>query len=209
MEEILNRIETWFEHYLPEVLATLNNGATENEIKVLENQIETQLPVSFTKFYKWHNGQKNGSYPGLFYGLEFMTLEETVKNWKVWKELIDKGINGVILGESHIPGKIKAMYANKKWIPFAYDWGGNHLGIDLDPGVKGTVGQVINFGRDEDTKFVFADDLQTFLNWFITQLESGNYIISLDEDGKKFFSTKNPEMTHFLDYWKITVQGHL
>ena len=136
-------------------------------------------------------------------------MEETVKNWKVWKELIDEGINGVILGESHIPGKVKAMYANKKWIPFAYDWGGNHLGIDLDPGVKGTVGQVINFGRDEDTKFVFADDLQTFLNWFITQLESENYIISIDEDGKKNFSTKNPEMTHFLDYWKITIQGHL
>jgi cell wall assembly regulator SMI1 len=39
MEEILNRIEIWFKNYLPEVLANLNNGATENEIEVLENQI--------------------------------------------------------------------------------------------------------------------------------------------------------------------------
>ncbi|MBW4616288.1 MAG: SMI1/KNR4 family protein [Desmonostoc vinosum HA7617-LM4] len=209
MKEILNRIEAWFQEHLPEVLDSLNSGANASEIELLENQIQIQLPSAFKELYRWHNGQKSGAYPGLFYGLEFLSLEEVFRNWRSWAELVDEGINQIILGESHVRGKIKEMYANKKWIPFVYDWGGNHLGMDLDPGKHGKVGQIINFGRDEDSKFVFADDLQMFLNWFINQLESENYIISTDDEGRHNFSTKNPEMTHFIDYWKVTVKGHL
>ncbi|MBH8573671.1 SMI1/KNR4 family protein [Nostocaceae cyanobacterium CENA369] len=209
MKEILTRIETWFKKHLPEVLDSLNPAATEEEILELENQMQFELPPSFKELYKWHNGQMSRYYPGLFYGLEFLSLPEIHRNWQVWAQLVDEGINKDILGQSHSPGKVKEIYASKKWIPFAYDCGGNHLGIDLDPGKKGKVGQVINFGRDEDVKFVFADDLESFLNWFITQLESGNYIISSEDEDSISFSTKNPEMSHFLDYWKVITQGKL
>ncbi|MBD2358522.1 SMI1/KNR4 family protein [Tolypothrix sp. FACHB-123] len=208
MKEILNRIDNWLNNNFSEVLDTLNPGATEEEIQELENKIQIELPSSFKDLYKWHNGQKSGTYPGLFYGLEFLSLLEVFANWQVWAELVDEDINKDILGQSYSPGKIKEIYANKKWVPFAFDWGGNHLGIDLDPGKKGTIGQVINFGRDEDIKFVFAEDLESFLTWFITQLEAGNYIISTEEDTKTF-STKNPQMSHFLDYWKMITQGRL
>ncbi|MBN3923028.1 SMI1/KNR4 family protein [Nostoc sp. NMS4] len=209
MKEILTRIETWFKKHLPEMLDTLNTAATDEEILELENQIQIELPSSFKELYKWHNGQVSRAYPGIFYGLEFLSLSEIYRNWQVWAELVDEGINKHILGQSYTPKKVKEIYASKKWIPFAFDWGGNHLGIDLDPHNQGTVGQVINFGRDEDIKFVFADDLGTFLNWFITQLESGNYMIISENDGSKNFTTKNPEMSHFLDYWKVITQGKL
>jgi cell wall assembly regulator SMI1 len=209
MKKILTRIATWSETNFPQVLDTLNSGATEEEILELENQIKIELPSSFKELYKWHNGQKSGTYPGLFYGLEFLSLLEVSANWQEWAQLVDDDINKNILSQSYSPGKIKEIYANKKWIPFAFDWSGNYLGIDLDPGKQGTIGQIINFGRDEDVKFVFAENLESFLNWFITQLESGNYIIISEEEDAKTFSTKNPQMSHFFDYWKVITQGRL
>lgn len=209
MKEILNRIETWFNEHLPKMLTDLNPGATESEIEYAENRIGVQLPMSFREFYKWHNGQKGNS-TGLFYGLEFLSLEGIFYKWEIWSDAIDYDER---LNEdnndskSHIPGKVKEIYANKKWIPFAHDWSGNYLGIDLDPGEKGTVGQVINFGADESVKFVLADDFQTFLNWLMTQLESGNYIV--DNEGWGSFNTMNPETQHFLDSLRIIYQGHL
>jgi cell wall assembly regulator SMI1 len=208
MKEIINRIETWFNEHLPKILADLNPGATESEIEYAENQIGIQFPISFREFYKWHNGQKGNS-TGLFYGLEFLSLEGIFEQWKSWSDIIDDDdtINEEIGGSSHIPGKVKEMYINKKWIPFTHDWSGNHLGVDLDPGEKGTVGQVINFGTDEDVKFVLADDFQTFLNWLITQLESGNYRV--DNEGWGSFETMKPETQHFLDSLRIIYQGDL
>ncbi|BAY29595.1 putative glucan synthesis regulatory protein [Nostoc carneum NIES-2107] len=208
MKEILHRIENWLKKNFSELLDTLNPGATAEEIQALETQIQNELPSSFKELYKWHNGQRSGTYPGLFYGLEFLSLVEVSANWQVWAELVDDDINKHILCQSYSPGKVKEVYANKKWVPFAFDWGGNHLGIDLDPGEQGIRGQVINFGRDEEVKFIFGDNLESFLNWFITQLESGNYILSSEEDTKSF-STKNPQMIHFLDYWKVITQGKL
>ena len=45
-------------------------------------------------------------------------------------------------------GHIRETYSNAGWIAIARDGGGHALGVDLDPGPMGTVGQVITFGRD-------------------------------------------------------------
>ena len=121
------------------------------------------------------------------------------------------------------------MYASPGWIPFASDSGGNCLGIDLDPGPTGTRGQVINFGRDEDEKFVLAPSMNEFLEWFADQLESGNFLIrevpkpstrayvvqrlvpqesvSAPEPMWRSLSTKNPPTHHILDSAKVMFAG--
>ncbi|MCW7490985.1 SMI1/KNR4 family protein [Leptospira meyeri] len=58
--------------------------------------------------------------------------------------------------------KIKKRYFNIKWVPIFFDHGGNYIGIDLDPDKKGTKGQIIIYGRDEDKTFVLADSLNEF-----------------------------------------------
>ncbi|MFJ9499072.1 SMI1/KNR4 family protein [Brevibacillus centrosporus] len=52
------------------------------------------------------------------------------------------------------------MERNRYWLPISKDWGGNHLGLDLDPDEQGRMGQVINFGRDEEVKYVVALSLR-------------------------------------------------
>ena len=62
--------------------------------------------------------------------------------------------------------KVKCQYANANWIPLVTDNTGNNIAIDLDPDVEGTVGQVILFGREFDTKYVIADNWGQFMSSF-------------------------------------------
>jgi hypothetical protein len=70
------------------------------------------------------------------------------------------------------------MYANKKWIPFAVFMDSNYVGLDFDPKADGTVGQVINFGREEEQKSVLADSFAGFIRRFIDELETEEIIFS-------------------------------
>ncbi len=67
----------------------------------------------------------------------------------------------------------------------------NHIGIDLEPGPCGVVGQVINFGRDQEQKYVLARSWAHFLKDVADELEAGNFVITEDE-GSKSFRMKEP-----------------
>lgn len=62
-------------------------------------------------------------------------------------------------------GAIKKKYFHIKWIPLISDFGGNYIGIDLDPDSNGVKGQVIIFGRDEEDMIVLANSWEEFLDW--------------------------------------------
>ena len=82
------------------------------------------------------------------------------------------------LGSSYPPDAIRSAYVSAGWLPFAHDGSNNFLGIDLQPGSGGKVGQVINCGRDEENKYAIADSFGAFLEWLVTQHHGGNYIIA-------------------------------
>ena len=89
--------------------------------------------------------------PGLFFGLPFLSLDEVLNEWRVWKRIEEEEF--LNFDAFLIPAKcIKETYVNYKWIPISKDYGGNNIGIDVDPDEKGEMGQVINFGRDRRSK---------------------------------------------------------
>ncbi len=65
---------------------------------------------------------------------------------------------------------IKKKYFHYKWLPIFSDQGGNYIGIDLDPDIHGSKGQVINFGRDEENMFVFAESLEDLFDKILVEL---------------------------------------
>ena len=69
----------------------------------------------------------------------------------------------------------KPMYCNRAWIPVTHDWGGNHHGLDFDPGMVGHAGQIIAFGRDEDTKVRLALDFSRYVEQLISWLRSATW----------------------------------
>lgn len=86
---------------------------------------------------------------------------------------------------------VQNVYAHPGWIPLAKDQDGNNIAVDLAPGPKGRVGQVILFGRDFDTKFVVSPSWGDFLAQFAADLESGNSYIEEDTQDA-VFAFKSP-----------------
>lgn len=195
IELITHSLVAWFQEHLPLVAADLNPGADATAIASLEAKIGVVFPRELEEFYQLHNGQKGDS-PGFFYGLEFSPLDQVASQWQTWADILhtDPDMNEPMPGSSNPPGAIQEFYFDLAWIPIAHDYGGNQLGIDLNPGPQGHKGQVINYGPDENDKYVLAPSLTDFLEWFYRELEAGNY--RTDND---WFSPKVPPVDHFFD----------
>jgi internalin A len=159
----------------PELIALLHPGATEAQIAHAEAVTGRPLPEDFKALYRIHNGESDLS--GLFIGTIFMDLEWVEREWQNWEELShDETLWELDTDCLSVPhGWIQERYACPGWIPFATGYDGNFLGIDLAPGPEGISGQVINFGRDEETKYVIAPTLTLFFEFFVAVLESGNF----------------------------------
>ncbi|CAN5219613.1 hypothetical protein BH10ACI1_BH10ACI1_05820 [soil metagenome] len=193
----------WFENWIaknaPEVLNDFNVGCSLEQLLEVENEIEVKLPQSFKDFYLIHNGQKDEDYFGLFYGVSLLPLHKILEEMRVWNGIIDEyGEEGMKenfddFQTSLTPNKVKAQYANKKWLPFAIISDNCYLGLDFDPETKGAVGQVINFGREEEQKAVLANSFEEFIDWYIRELERGNYLIYSEDEYKQFIPEEYKE----------------
>jgi cell wall assembly regulator SMI1 len=212
MNELWHQLEQWLGQHLPEALADLNPGCSDQELDQLESRLGCNLPADFRALYRCHDGQK-GETTGLICGLQFLSTQALYDEWFAWHELAadfaqeaeeynDQNLALEITGESYPIDAINPIYINLKWIPFTHDGGGNHLGIDLDPGSTGAIGQVINFGRDEKNKYVIAQSLSEFFDWMISQYQAGNY----QSHNRQLF-LQQPCSTHFLDIVPILFGG--
>lgn len=211
MRDQWRRLEAWLEKEYPEMLADLNPGCSQEQLIDVEKEIGVQLPESVKSFYLIHDGQKSEDYQGIFYDVAFLPLDRMVRERRTWCEIIDSYGEEGMRAEfdefqvSLMPDKVKAMYANKKWIPFAVIWDNCYLGLDFDPEVNGKVGQVINFGREEEQKTVIADSFEAFIDWYINELERGNYLIGYEDESNYFIPKELHSrffggVTHLLGY---------
>ncbi|KTB59111.1 beta-1 3-glucan biosynthesis protein [Pseudomonas viridiflava ICMP 13104] len=204
MKTVIERLEQWLENNLPEVRADLAPGCSQASLAEFESQVGRAFPQGLADLYRAHDGQAGGVNTGPFFGLTFLSLAQARNHWESWKQIVDEYSpedmkEASAFCKSAMPGGIKEVYANQYWVPFAHDYGGNYLGVDLDPAQRGTSGQVINFGRDEDERFVVALSLETFVEWLVCQLESGNALIRDEDDGGRSLNIREPESYNFLD----------
>lgn len=192
VQEIIELLRT----DLPGLAESLNTPATEEELRQTEEELGLSLPSELRELYLIHNGEKAGG-PGLFLGLPFLSLGEMLSERKVWTELEE----GYALEGEHysVPsGWIRERYINRYWLPISKDWGGNNIGVDLDPDKNGIRGQVINFGRDEEVKYVIARQVVHFLQFIRDTAKEGNYTVIQDEDHHSW-SYGREGAVHFLD----------
>ncbi|KAJ6547034.1 hypothetical protein B0H19DRAFT_1379391 [Mycena capillaripes] len=135
-----------------------------------------------------------GCAEGLFFGLTLLPLEDVLEEWRFWREVDDDPSTGANLqlreSMKSIPtGWVRKEYSQRGWIPLIADKAGNYVGIDLNPDEGGSIGQVIVFGRDFDTKIVLwtGDGPAGWAKWlacFVDDLESGEgYEIGAGENG--------------------------
>lgn len=166
--------------HLSEELCTLNSGASEQDICTIEQHIGYRFPDELRQLYTAYNGQSGEA--GLFLNWSFLSLDELKQEWDIWSAIEQQSAASAHEDTDSISvplGYIKEQYCSQQWIPIAKDYGGNNYAIDIDPGPKGTRGQVIVFGRDYDTKYVLAESLGQYIGGLIRCLQLGQY--ELDE----------------------------
>ena len=129
-----------------------------------------------------------------------LSSSPSLGHWKFWSEMVgasERGEDDGMLDEfsqectSSPEGAIQRLHACRAWIPLVEMNDSNQIGIDLDPGPGGVVGQVINFGRDQEQKYVLARSWAHFLEDVADELERGNFVITEDK-GNKSFDMKEP-----------------
>ncbi|MBI1371734.1 MAG: beta-1 3-glucan biosynthesis protein [Phycisphaera sp.] len=177
-----DRIEAWAADNCPQILVDLAGPCKEASLARLEEDIGMPVPESFRASYERHDGQRPDAI-GFIGGMQLLSLRYVRRHRAFWADLAasqtDKDAN--IVNEhcrSDRPGAVKPVYANGLWVPFAYDRVGNHLGIDLDPGPNGVAGQIVNFGCDQNIKYVMAPSLEAFMHWYADQLEAGRIALA-------------------------------
>lgn len=196
MKELLAEIQERLQAALPGLDSFFLPPATEQDLRNTEEELGFSLPADLREFYLIHNGEtENG--PGLFFGLPFLSLEDMLTEWRIWAGL-EEECSDIGDHDSVPAGWIKEKYINRYWIPISKDWGGNNLGIDLDPDERGVKGQVINFGPDEEVKYVIARNIGDLLQYIRDMLVAGNYGIQQEEDYVSWSFGRKGEV-HFLD----------
>lgn len=179
IEQSWQRIEAWLQANDPDTLASLQPGATAEEIATTEAHLGVALPDDLRASYRIHDGQDDEA--SLIEGVELLSLARVRSEWTVWKELLD---DGTFEDTTSAPdGPIRPDWWNARWIPLTYDGSGNHYCADLDPAPGGNVGQIITMWHDEEAREIVAPTFSAWLQQFAAELEAGEYAYSEDYGG--------------------------
>lgn len=160
-------------------------GASDDELQGFEEHFSIALPDEFKELYKLKNGSSflfNLLYPtcGKEYvtGFSLMSLEE-IKQKKTYfckedKLLSDYPDYFTEEDIKRVDERVKAYYANKRWIPFAQA-DSFYLMLDFDPTEKGEKGQIILFLHDPDTISFMCTSISQLLQNTVDNLKDGWY----------------------------------
>ena len=197
VEETLQILKDNVRPVLPELLDELSPPATPGQLDEVASQLPFAFPDELKQLYSVHNGEANER--GLFFGLPFISLEAAFDEWQLLADLSTDDFSDIDRNIVSVPKKhIKKNYMNMHYFPISRDGGGNYLGVDLDPDEKGTKGQIINLGSDENTRYVIAPSLEDFLAFCIREIERDNYVVE-ETMGETCLYLKEPDSKHFLD----------
>jgi cell wall assembly regulator SMI1 len=179
--------------------AIVREPASEAALAALEAAAGRSLPPGARALYGLADGQRTThelahagvtfggrAAAGIFGFYEFLSTEAAVREYAMWQgvasdlgaEELAAFADGVTVAQ---PDLVRGDYWNSGWIPFARDGGGNALGFDLAPAARGTVGQIIIFGSDEDHRRVIARDPARLLERLIDAAQADR--LDLGGDG--------------------------
>jgi cell wall assembly regulator SMI1 len=165
---------------------TANPPATDVEVHEFQTAVDVQLPHDVMWLYKQGNGETT-NVPfgcGMMFGERLLSLGEAkqfVADWQGVRQSIGDTPNEQEGAYATPAETIKCEYINARWIPLS-DVNGNHIAVDLDPGPKGTVGQIISCGRDEVNKVQYGISLTEFIRSMLQKIAADNVEI-LQESG--------------------------
>lgn len=188
------RIEAWLEEHAPSIRATLRKPAKQSDLRKLEKAIGFSLPDSFCESWLIHDGQNpyidpedDLRVPGVFFGLRPTSVtgnDGILPLWDAdWRNPRTHARQEALSYDNFtsLPtDAIQNAVYRKGWIPWYWVGSREYLAIDLVPGPKGIVGQVIpysgGFDIGAEQKYVLAESWAHFLQDVADEMEAGHAI---------------------------------
>jgi cell wall assembly regulator SMI1 len=169
----------WLAEHAPEALANLAPGATDAELTALAAGIEPALPSQLVALLRLSNGQREPKGCCAVPGLEFLSTQRILEEWQSWEDFRDgeteDGLESLDDYARALDPGVLDKYTHPGWVPaFKDGWRADYLGFDMAPDAGGVVGQLINFGRDEDKHFIAFPTLPELLEFWLALVRAGN-----------------------------------
>ena len=147
----------------PMLVDRLPAGATLQLVKRVEAQLGVRLPDAALAIFLVHDGI---GIPAVRDGVAqvsyLLSLDDALDHWRDLTDMLDRGLFAKF-GVRQTLGPVRPHWWNRRWLPVSTDGAGNHFCLDLDPPPEGTLGQVIEFRHDDETRGVVAPDLPAYL----------------------------------------------
>lgn len=165
--------------HVPEAVTTVRGPADPARLAEAEQFLGQALPDDLRAIYLQNDGQPEHTVSGLFYGMAFMPVEDSLafaRGIQQWHEDAPD-LAEEVTHTSRPPGAVLPFESHPHWWPVASDGGGGYLALDFAPGPSGHPGQLIHFGS-QDPLHVLAPSLTAFLEWYLAQLQAGNFRVT-------------------------------
>ncbi|MBM80460.1 MAG: hypothetical protein CMJ78_07695 [Planctomycetaceae bacterium] len=152
------RLSKHLEESHPDMLESLNGGATEAQLRELSHT-DIRVTKEVKDLLSQHNGQSDSA---CLIRLEskdeqfrLLTTSESLAEWKIWQELNEDGDFEDL--EATVDAGVRDCWWYAKWLPIASNGGGDCVCVDFSPAKGGKQGQVITVWHEEgERNIVFA-----------------------------------------------------
>ncbi len=200
-----DRIERWLAANFLKAFETLRPPASVEALDALEARVGRTLPADFRASYLIHDGQDDYGM-GVLFGTPLMPIIEDHDgiHWQ-YEHRVEHKWEGLQAYEFdwtfYPPGAIREALSGPGWVPFYWAGGRDYLGIDLDPGPNGVVGQVIPFGVEAEFRPVLAPSFAHLLEDVADELEAGQATLIAPEMTNSPFTLKGKQFSDCYREW--------
>jgi cell wall assembly regulator SMI1 len=171
MNETWNGIERWLSVNAPRKV--LPAGASEADLRALENGLQSRFPDELRESYLIHNGSANHS---IFLNYYLMSVDQILQITLMNRAALQEGVYD--RWPIHPSKLIKPVRWSSGWITILDDGTGNHVCLDLDPAANGTYGQIITVEKIEGPLHVLGNSFRSWVTTLAADLEAGKYALS-------------------------------
>lgn len=191
--QIWSRLEAALAESAPRMLEALRLPATVLQIAEAEQALGISFPEELRFAYLRHDGQSSKRerpfYPSLFMSHDWLPLADLVSEWKKSMEIarMIEEEHPEQEGSLNENGMVRSLgFWSSKWIPVGKEWGRARLFIDMHPGCRGSVGQLVQHsgeGYPADDSVV-SKGLDAYVSRLADCLEVGR--LTLGEHGWQY-----------------------
>lgn len=164
---LITRLDKWLRINRPRFYKSLRKGLSAECIESTEKAIGHALPHAFKEFYKWKNGQMSYASESLMDLWHIQSLQNAATE----RETMNEGDYSQFL-----------HWWNPMWVPFATNYAGDSLCLDLCGCFNGVSGQIVKFIHDDDSRIILFPSFDAWLEVTVLLFEESAY--EYKEDGR-------------------------